>query len=218
MLLNLFEKLKSDARYRIKFFLRISLVFNLLYFLFLSITSKILVSNWFLIMAIYYGLLFIIRFVVLRQIIKPKNQIYHIKTLRFCGYFLLLVNLVVSAFMFILIFSNKVINYHEIIVITLATYTFFSLTVAIIGSIKFIKKKDFVFTSVKLISLVSASVSMVTLTNTMLSTFGEDNALLRSIILPLLCVAVSIFIIATAIIMIKKANIALKSYKNEQIH
>lgn len=215
MLLDLFNRLKNDVHYRIKFFSHLTLIFNICYFIFLLITSLIISSNWFFVMAVYYGLLSIVRAFVFKEVIKPKDQIAKIKTLRFCGYFFLLINFVVSVLMFILIFIGKHVVYHKIIVITLATHAFSTLTIAIIGSVKFIKQKDFVYSSIKLINLVSASVSMVTLTNTMLSTFGDDVELLRSIILPLLCIAVSFFIIATSIIMIKKANLALKSHNNK---
>ena len=56
---------------------------------------------------------------------------------------------------------------------------------------------------------------MLTLTNTMLATFGSENELLRSIILPILSGVVAIFIIVCAILMIKKANNDLKVLKNE---
>ena len=57
---------------------------------------------------------------------------------------------------------------------------------------------------------------MATLTNTMLATFGEDNLLLRKIILPLLCGAIAIFIIVCAILMIRKATIDIRTLKNEE--
>ena len=116
--------------------------------------------------------------------------------------------------MFLLIYGNQFVKHHEITVITLATYTFSALTVAIWGSVKFIKKNNYLFSCVKLINLISASVSLVTLTNTMLATFGQDNALLRSIVLPILSGVVSLFIITTAILMIRKANLDLRVYKN----
>ena len=105
---------------------------------------------------------------------------------------------------------------HDITVIALATYTFTTLTIAIISIIKSLRKKDHLHSSVKIISLICASVSIVTLTNTMLSTFGENNLLLRSIILPILSGAVSIFIIACAILMIRKSNSDLRMVKNAE--
>ena len=62
--------------------------------------------------------------------------------------------------------------------------------------------------------MVSAAVSITTLTSTMLATFGEDNEALRWVILPMLCVAVSVFIITVAVFLIRKANACLRSEKN----
>ncbi|MBO5851986.1 MAG: hypothetical protein J6R29_06615 [Clostridia bacterium] len=118
---------------------------------------------------------------------------------------------------FILINETPISKYHEIIVISLATYTFFLLGDAIVGSVKTIKINNHVFLSAKLISLTSASVSLLSLTNTMLVTWGKENVALRSIILPLLCAGISIFIIVCAIFMIRKSILDLWNMKNDEI-
>ena len=212
----LFHRLKKDIHFRITLFLCASFTFNVLYAIFLFIISHIYLSKWFFVMSIYYGLLSIARIFVFSQIHPNKTRFSKIKTMRACGVFLLLINLAVSTMMFILLYGNPPVKHHEITVITLATYTFSTLTVAIYNSVKYLRKNDHVYACVKLISLICASVSLTTLTNTMLATFGDENMLLRSIILPILCVAVSIFIIVSAILMIRKANIDIRTAKNEQ--
>ena len=216
MISAVFERIKTDTAFRIKLFLRLSFIFNIAYSFFLFVVSQIYSSKWFLTMSIYYGLLSVARIFVYLQISKQKKLISKIKTMRACGYFLLFINLVFSTMIFILIFGNQYVKHHEIIVITLATYTFTSLTMAIINSIKYLRKKDYLYSSAKILSLISASVSIVTLTNTMLCTFGENNLLLRSIILPILSGFVSIFIILCAIFMIRKTNSDLRNLKNEK--
>ena len=118
--------------------------------------------------------------------------------------------------MFILIYTTSTIKHHEITVIALATYTFSDLTIAIISSIKHLKNNNHVYSCVKIISLISASVSLITLTNTMLATFGKDTTILRKVILPTLSGVVAVFIIICAILMIIKANTDLRILKNEQ--
>ena len=216
MLLEFFDKIKKDTHYRTKTFLFVTLAFNIAYSIFLFIVSQIYCSNWFLVMSIYYALLSIVRIIIFFQINPKKNTRSNIITMCACGYFLLLINLAVSTMMFILVYQKNIVEHHTITVITLATYTFSSLCFAIIGIVKYLKQNNHVYTCVKIISLTSASVSLVTLTNTMLATFGEDNLLLRSIILPLLCLAVSIFIIVCAILMIRKANLDLRILKNDE--
>ncbi len=210
MLFVILERIKTDGSYRIKLFLCISFVWNIVFAGFLFIVGCLSLSRWFLTMSVYYGLLASTRIFCFMQTSGEKSFLSKIKTMRACGYFLLLINAVISVMIFILLYGNRYVRHHEITVITLAAYTFSALTVAIVGSVKQVRKRDYVSSSIKLISLVSASVSMVTLTNTMLSTFGGDNTLLRSIILPALSGVVSVFIISCAVIMIYQASRALK--------
>lgn len=214
MFLTFFERIRADTTFRIKLFLLLSFVFNITYSVFLFVVGQIYSSKWFFVMSIYYGLLSIVRSIYLLQIYSQKQLFSKIKILRICGFFLLLINLLVSTMMFILIHGNQVVKHHEITVIALAAYTFFSLTIAIVNSVKYLRKKDYIFSCIKITSLIAASVSMVTLTNTMLATWGEDNTLLRSIILPILSGVVAIFIIVCAILMIHKANLDLRILKN----
>ena len=209
-----FEGIKIDTAFRIKLFLRLSFVFNVAYSVFLFVVAQIYSSKWFFVTSIYYGLLSVARIFLYLQISPQKELVSKIKIMRACGCFLLSINLVFSTMMFILIYGNQYVKHHEITVIALATYTFTSLTMAIINSVKYLRKKDYLYSSVKIISLISASVSIVTLTNTMLCTFGENNLLLRSIILPILSGFVSVFIIVCAILMIHKTNLDLRKLKN----
>lgn len=212
----IFKKIKKKIAFRTKVFLKISLLFNLFYALFLFIIGWLYLSKWFLVMSAYYGLLALTRFFVFLQISPQKSVVTKLKTMRACGGFLLLINLVVATMMFILINEKQQIPRHEITVITLAAYTFLSLTVAIVHCVKYFKKSDYIYSCIKFLSLTVASASLVTLTNTMLSTWGEPNTLLRSIILPLLSFFVSVFIVNCAIFMIRKANLQLRIFEYEK--
>lgn len=210
------ERVKKDTYLRVNLFLCLSFIFNVAYCIFLWVAGLLYSSKWFAVMSAYYGVLSIVRIFIFAQINLNKDELTQIKKSRMCGYFLLLINVVVSVMMFILIFENRSLQYHEITVITLATYTFFSLTMSIISIVKWMKKDRSIYLCIQLIRLVCASVSMVTLTNTMLATFGEDNGLLRSIILPVLSGVVSIFIILCAVYIIWKSNVALRESKDEK--
>lgn len=215
MRLNIYDRLKIDLNFRIKLFLCLSLIFNIVYSFFLLIVSVMHTSKWFLVMSVYYGLLSIIRLLIFVLLNPKREKRLKILTMLTSGCFLLLINLVVSTMMFVLIYSYPPVKHHEITVITLATYTFSCLTVSIINSIKQLRKNNHIYISCKIIGLVSASVSLVTLTNTMLATWGESNSTLRSIVLPILSGVVAVFIIVCAIFMITKATIDLRGMKNE---
>ncbi|MBO5851702.1 MAG: hypothetical protein J6R29_05180 [Clostridia bacterium] len=216
MLKSFFNKLIKDSNFKTKTLLLTSLVFNGSYSIFLFIASILAFSKWFFAMAIYYALLFLARIVLFIQINKNVSLRVKILTVRTCGYFLLTINFAISTVMFILIYSNNFAKQHEITVITIATYTFYLLTVAIIGCVKYFRQNNHLYSCIKVISLTSASVSLATLTNTMLLTFGEQNELLRSVILPILCVFITILIVVGAIILIRKANLDLRVLNNEK--
>ena len=209
------KKIKENTEFRIKLFLFISLIFNFGYAVFLFVVSQVYFSKWFFMMSIYYALLSTARIFIFFETNHKNPLRKKILIMRACGYFLLLLNVVVSVMVFLLIYTVPYARYHEIIVITLATYTFSALTIAIVNIVRYLKKNNHVYSCVKVVSLISASVSMLTLTNTMLATFGSENELLRSIILPILSGVIAIFIIVCAILMIKKANNDLQVLKNE---
>ena len=215
MVSALLKKIKENIEFKIKLFLLISLIFNFGYAIFLFVVSQMYFSKWFFVMSLYYALLSTARIFIFFEINSQSPLRKKILIMRACGYFLLLLNLVVSVMIFLLIYTAPHAKYHEIIVITLAAYTFSALTLAIVNIVRYLKKNEYVYSCAKVISLISASVSMLTLTNTMLATFGSENELLRSIILPILSGVVAIFIIVCAILMIKKANNDLKVLKNE---
>lgn len=216
MIVACWDKIRNNIDFRMKFFLIISLICNFVYTVFLFVVSKIYSSKWFFIMSIYYGLLSIVRIFIFPQINPQKELSKKIKVMRASGYFLVLLNIVVIVMMFLLVYTTQYVKHHEIVAIALAAYTFSALTIAIMTSVKHLKSDNHVYASVKVISLVSASVSMVTLTNAMLATWGTEDMLLRKIILPTLGGAVSIFIIVSSILLIRKANFDLRILKNEE--
>ena len=213
---SFFKRLKDDYDYRMKVLLCSSMAFNMAYAIFLFVVSQIYLSNWFFVMSVYYGLLSSARIFAFKQLDPNIDRTKKLKTLLTSGVFLLFIDLVVSVLMFILIYTNKYVVHHEITVITLALYTFVTLPMAIVNTVRATKEKEPVHASIRALSLTSASISLVTLTNTMLSTFGgEEVQTLRRYMLPILSGIVSVIIIVIAIIMIVKASFELKD-KNEK--
>ena len=209
------KRIRKDVAFRIKSFLCASFIYNIIYSLFLLVIGLLYVSKWFFVASAYYALLSVVRVFIFMQIDTRKKLLSKIKAVRLCGYFLLIINVAVSSISFLLLQEAQGVEHHEITVISMATYTFSALTVAIVNSVRYIKKKDYLHSCIKIVSLVSASVSLLTLTDTMLSTFGEDNGLLKSIILPILSIFVAFFIILCALVMIRKTNLYLGKLINE---
>ena len=120
-------------------------------------------------------------------------------------------NLALTLMIFFMVYWNRTFIHHEITTIAMATYTFIAFTMAIVNMVRYRKYNSPVFSASKAISLAAACVSMVTLTTTMLTTFGEsDKLFFRRIMLGSLGGAVSAVIIAMAIYMIVRATRTLK--------
>lgn len=176
-------------------------------------------TPWFYALAAYYISLALMRLMLVRHTAQHKpgvNMKQELHRYRTCGWVFLATNLALSAMIFYMIYENRLVRHHEITTITLAAYTFTSLTMAIVNVVRYRKYRSPVFSASKAISLASALVSMVTLEGTMLATFGQSTPQTTQLFLSLSGGAISMFIVAMAIYMIVTGNRNLNSL--EQNH
>lgn len=162
---------------------------------------------WFYSLAGYYISLGTMRFFLVRHTSKHKpgeKMLDELKKYRACGIILLVMNLALALMIFFMVYWNRTFNHHEITTIALAAYTFTSLTLAIINTVKYRKYNSPVYSASKAISLVSATVSVLTLESTMLTTFNDGTMDLttRRSMLGASGGVISVFIITMAIYMI----------------
>ena len=178
-------------------------------------------SAWFYSLAAYYATLAVMRLSLVRHTMrhKPGEQMQQeLARYRACGWVFLLTNLALSGMMFYMIYENRAVRHNEITTITMAAYTFTTLTMAIVNVIRYRKFNSPAVSAAKAISLAAACVSMLTLENTMLTTFSSETMTPEKtrLFLGLSGGAVSVFIIAMAIYMIVQANRKLKSLEEAQ--
>jgi len=199
---KLIKRLIEDLHYRLKFMLFVSMIVNVafaIYQLGLGFYHK---SFWFYSLAIYYVLLAFMRFYLSKHVTtyEPnKEYALQLKKSRFCGYLLMTMNLALAVIIFFMVYFNRTSIHHEITTIVIATYTFGSLTIAITSLIRYKQFDSPVYNTIKAISLIAASVSMLTLTSTMLTTFGNTDELFRQLILSFVGGAVIILVMIIAI-------------------
>ena len=210
----------SDERLRINISLYGSLSLNALYSLFMLWLGLYHASFWYYSIAGYYISLAAMRFFLVRYTSKRNTEISiveELKKYRICGIVFLLMNISLSVMIFFMLYFGKTFLHSEIISITMAAYTFGAFTLAIIGIVKYRKYKSPVYTASKAINLAAASVSMLTLSSTLLSTFGSDTVTKsdNTLILALVGGAVSLFIVVMAIYMIYESTKQIKKAKGE---
>ena len=231
-LIALFRKFREENRYarrwledrqlRMKVSLYGTLYFNTAYALLQLGLGFWHHTFWYYTLAGYYICLAIMRFFLARYTGSHKpgeNQKEELLRYRNCGIVLLLMNLTLSVMVFFMIYWGRTFRHHQITTIALAAYTFTAFTLAIINLIKYRKLKSPVYSAAKVVSLVSACVSMLTLEAAMLTAFGAEtmDTLTRNLFLGLTGFAVCAFIILMAVGMIYNGNDLLRRIKNGKV-
>jgi len=200
----------SDVHLRINVSLYGSLIWNLTFAIFQLCLGFYHKSFWFYSFFAYYLILGIMRVILVRHTknYKANEQIdIEIKKYIFSGWLLLFMNLALAVIVFFIVYWDRTFVHHMITTIAMAAYTFLTFTFAIINLFKYRKYNSPIYSSAKIINLISASVSMLTLETTMLTTFGgSEEPLFRKIIISLTGTVVIGFAIAMAVFMIVKGN------------
>ena len=211
---------QEDINFRINISLYGSLIVNIAYSIFQLSLGIYFISLWFYSMAVYYILLSLVRFYLVKHTKKNrpgKDLFVDYRRYNFCGWIMLLMNSAITVILFFIIYYERTFYHNEIITISLAVHTFLTFGLSIYNFIKYRKYKSPVYSAAKTINLVAGCVSMMTLTTTMLTTFGTEDILeFRKILLTIVGVVVSLFILATSIQIIVVTSKKIKEIKEEK--
>lgn len=172
-------------------------------------------SGWFYAMAGYYALLAALRLMLGRQLYsyEPGAQRQaEWKQYRLCGAGLLLLNGTLAVFLLYYARRLRVVHQHEIVVISMAAYTFGALVMAICNVVRYRKYASPALSAAKALSLASACVSLLSLENVMLTTFAKaEQPDFHRLMMVLSGAGVSIFILCMAVYMILRGQRNLKN-------
>lgn len=210
----------TDVKFRTHVSLYRSLAISLLY-VGVNILSFVLYrSMWFVILAGYYSILAIMRFLLARYVRTigiGKNRLGELKRSRLCAMLLLMVNFVLSGAVLMILYQNKGFEYHGILIYVMAAYTFYITTNAIINLVKYRKYNSPVMSTTKIIALSAALVSMLSLETAMFSQFGADmTPENKRLMVALTGAGVSIIVITMAVYVIVKNAKEIRKLRNEQ--
>ncbi|MBE6672989.1 MAG: hypothetical protein E7599_05665 [Ruminococcaceae bacterium] len=198
---------RRDVRYRISLSLYASLAGNAVYAALHGALGLYHGSFWYGTLAIYYLLLALMRFFLLRHTRRSapgENLHAELVRYRICGLMLLILNLTLSLMVFFMTYWERTFHHHMITAITLAMCTFWLFTLSIINIVRYRKYRSPVYSAAKAIGLASACVSMLTLTSTMLTTFGDKtmDVQTRNLMLKLVGAGVALCITSIALYML----------------
>ena len=142
-----------------------SLLFNMVYSAYHIIFGIATHSWWFFTIGIYYAILSIVRFVVLRH--KGKKQF----VIRFTGIMLMVLSLPLIGTVILAFVKDRGTEFHLIVMLAIAVYAFTKITLATIKWIKARKSKSAKLITLRNISFADAFVSIFSLQRSMLVSF-----------------------------------------------
>lgn len=207
----------TDVAFRTHVMLYAALAINLLYVGMNVISGFLYRSMWFVILAVYYVILAVMRFLLLRFVNKNgirKDRILEFRRSRLCGIILMTLNLTLSGAVLMILYQNRGYEYHGILIYVVAMYTFYVTTHAIIDIVKYRKYNSPVMSTAKIISFSAALVSMLSLETAMFSQFGgEMSPENQRIMIAATGAGVSIVVITMSVYMIVRATKEIKKLR-----
>ena len=108
------------------------------------------------------------------MLFRSKKELSVIKT---DGILLLVLNLALSGVVLLTIAQDTAKRYSEIMVISIAAYTFYKITMAVVNMVKVRKTKSPILITIRNIGAADALVSMLTLQAAMFASFQDKNSL-----------------------------------------
>ena len=208
----------TDRVFRTNISLSISFVISMLYVGINLWSWHALKSYWFMVLAVYYVIMAVMRFLLVRYVRIQRigtNMLGEWKRSRVCAYILLLINLSLSGAVLMILYQHRGYDYPGIMIYVMALYTFYALTMSIVDIVKYRKMGSPVMSTAKIVSLSAALVSMLNLETAMFAQFGADMSPEHQRIFIILTGAgVSITVVTLSVLLIKKANQEIRRIKD----
>ena len=207
----------TDAVFRTNVTLGLSLGVNLLYAGVNGGSYFLYRSAWFAILAVYYLILAVMRYLLLRYGAKTgigRDLLGELRRSRLCAMILMTLNLVLSGAVLMILYQDKGYVYHGVLIYVMALYTFYITIQAIRNLVKYRKYNSPVMSTAKVISLTSALVSMLSLETAMLTQFGMDMTMeSKWIMVAATGAGVSLVVITMSLYLIARANQRIREIK-----
>lgn len=225
------EKVRSDPR-AVKYFaeqdtrmrssLHRSTALNLAFGLFKLILGIYYRSFWFGAVGIYYMVLSLTRYLLIRkdrEILHRQDSLQLLQWQGYCigGGFLLILNATMSGIVFLCIWQNQSYVYPGFIIYASAAYTFYRLTMAIIQNIKLRNHNKPLFLAAKTMDLSAALMSIFALQTAMFTTFGSDTEeSVQQLMNTLTGGAVCFIVVCMAVYMLVRAHKEIKAFNKKR--
>lgn len=212
------KRFYSDVRFRTEISLYQGLFINLIYIgikMFSGIRYR---SLWFISLAIYYALLAVMRLLLLHQRKRKTDRNpmeIELYRYRMCGIMLLIMNQALAGIVIFMVHQKQGFEYPGMLIYLMALYSFYYIITAVINLVKFRKHGSPIMSAAKVINLVAAMVSILSLETAMLAQFGGGDEEFRTMMTGATGSGVCTIVIGMAVFMIWKSTRQIKNLRKE---
>ncbi len=211
----LVDRLMSDYAFRMHLMLRVGLVLNLGFAAFKLCTGVVFASYWLIALGVYYALLALIRFLLLRRQgeagAAAADLAAQYRAYRLTGVLLLGLGVVISAIIFQVVRDNRTYSYPGTIIYAFGAYAFYRIIMAAVNLIRRRGRDNPLFAAARCLSLATAIVSVFSLQTALLSTFGTEEPVFRLAANAASGTAVCAAILLMAVMMIRRSSRCLRN-------
>lgn len=169
----------SSQRYRIILSAAIAFALNLLYAIYHGVLGILNLSFWFIALSAFYGILAVMRFSAVlceRNHQKSPDNDTELFVMKLSGLLLVVLGVVLATVNYVSLSQNIAARHEEIMMITIATYTFYKITMAIVKAVRQRENPSPLLRTIRNIGYAEAAASVLTLQRSMLVSFGAMSA------------------------------------------
>lgn len=203
----------TDRYFKVHLSLLLSFFVNLCYAGFKLVCAVLYTSFWDGALAVYNILLCAVRVYLIRHVPKDDSEQHPDRELRYyraTGFFLIALDTALSGIATQIVRDGQGSDYPGMLIYVAATYAFYSLTLAIVNTVKFHRFNSPVLSAAKAVNLTTALVSIFNLETAMIAQFGADQTYFRLVMTACTAFAVCLAVLGTAIFMVISANRKLR--------
>lgn len=210
------NRLATDIRYRTTATAFVSLIINISFAVYNCVLGVYTTSSWFVTMSFYYLLLGFMRFQAVMSSIKiqklneGERVMNEYKLMRTIGIVLLFLPLALSGTVVLTIIQNHVKSYSTIIMITIATYTFYKVIFAIINYIRIKKQHSPLLIAIRNINTADAAMSILPMQTSMIASFNTNSTMNLNLMTIFTGTGICFIFITLGVTMIIKARRNIK--------
>lgn len=204
-----FNAFQLEPKRRAEWLLQFSLAFNLAYATFKLIVGGWYHSPWMIGLGAYYGMLAIMRFLLMRRIRKGTEE-EKWKAYRVTAFLLLALTLVISGIITATFRLNKTYDYPGVLVYAFAAFAFGKIISVSVSLIKKRREENRILAAARCVSFAHALMSILALQVALINRFGADSPDFARSMNGAVGAVICLLVIGMAIYMLIKSGKALK--------